>query len=206
MILTDRDYKILREVNRWGYSLGRHIKELCGFEGTRATDRRLKLLIEAGYLERKKILYGVPSVYKLTYKGKILIGANKRTEQVRIERIPHDMAVLDTVCFFVKKYQITTDDIISEKDLHSADGFGNRSHKPDFIFTKGGKKHAVEVELTLKAKERLQKNIRDNYLSYDYQIWVVPEKENKIIKLLNEYQTKYDNLEIIFLKEVLKNV
>ena len=88
MVLVDRDYQILREIDRFRFCLGRHIKLLTGFEGQRACDRRLKILIEAGYINRKKILYGIPSVYFLTHKGKMLIGANKRQDKIRVEKIP----------------------------------------------------------------------------------------------------------------------
>ena len=54
MELTDRDYLILGLVFRFRFCQGRHIKELAGFQGQRATDRRLRTLIDAGYLLRKK--------------------------------------------------------------------------------------------------------------------------------------------------------
>ena len=178
--------------------------DLCDFTGARATDRRLKILMEAGYIERSKILYGIPSIYKLTHKGKILIGVNKRIEKSYIEKIPHDISVLDTVCFFIRKYGLQSSDVISEKELHCADGFGIRKHKPDFIFEKGNKKYCVEVELTLKSKDRLTYNIKDNYINYDEQIWVVPKEQRQIFKLLRGFQNSYDNIEILF-SEVIKD-
>ena len=46
--LQERDYEILRLVYRFRFCLGRHVQVLCGFSGARASDRRLKLLVEAG--------------------------------------------------------------------------------------------------------------------------------------------------------------
>lgn len=60
MRLENRDFQILNEVYRFRFCLGRHIKVLCDFTSARARDRRLKILLEAGYLERRKILYGIP--------------------------------------------------------------------------------------------------------------------------------------------------
>jgi len=37
----------------------RHIKEFVDFDGVRVCDRRVRKLIEAGYIKRTKILYGV---------------------------------------------------------------------------------------------------------------------------------------------------
>jgi len=56
--LVDRDYEIFREIERWRVALGRHLEELAGFTGLKACQRRLKKLKEAGYLERKRILFG----------------------------------------------------------------------------------------------------------------------------------------------------
>ena len=86
--LVERDYEIFREVERWRFCLGRHIKVLAGFSGQRACDRRLRALLEAGYMDREKIVYGVPSVYRATYRAKMLIGANKRQDKIRLDNIP----------------------------------------------------------------------------------------------------------------------
>jgi len=43
MILTDRDYEILKLIYRFKFCLGRHVKVLTDFKGSRASDRRLKV-------------------------------------------------------------------------------------------------------------------------------------------------------------------
>ena len=103
MKVVERDKLILREVERWRVCGSRHIRFLAGFSGQRATDRRLKILIEAEYLERRKYLYGIPSIYFVTSKGKKLIQSNARLEKVKIEQIVHDMTVLDSAIYFMQK-------------------------------------------------------------------------------------------------------
>ena len=49
--LTDRNYLIMKELDRWKCCGSRHIKSLVRFKGQRATDRRLKLLIETDWSE-----------------------------------------------------------------------------------------------------------------------------------------------------------
>ena len=115
--LTERDELILREVDRWRACGSKHIRWLANFSGQRATDRRLKILIEAGYLERKKFLYGVPSIYFLTAKGKSLIQVGTGTEKVKIEQIVHDRTVLDTAIYFIHKENLSLNDITTEKQL-----------------------------------------------------------------------------------------
>ena len=201
MIIMDRDVKILKLVYRFKFCLGRHIKTLVEFSGMRAADRRLKVLVEAGYLNRKKYLYGVPYLYTLTHKGRVLIGANKRENKIRLEQITHDSYVLDAVIFFKEKYGLVLSDIESERELHIRDGFGARKHQPDFVFTYEEKRYAVEVELTPKAKTNLEKNVRDNYLNYDSQTWITDDA--KVLAMLQSLCDEYSNIEILRLGEII---
>ena len=200
MVIMDRDKEIIKLVYRFKFALSRHIKVLAGFSGTRATDRRLKLLVEAQYLSRRKYLYGVPYLYTVTHKGRILIGANKRENKIRLEQINHDVYVLDALIFFIEKYNLSLDQIESERELHIKDGFGSRKHHPDFVFSYKGKKYAVEVELNPKAKSNLEKNIRANYLNYDYQIWITDN--NKVKTLIENFSNDYSDLMLIRLESI----
>jgi len=200
--LVDRDMQIFRETERWRVVLGRQIAELAGFTGIRACDQRLNKLIKAGYLERKKILYGVPSIYSLTHKAKILASLPMRSEKIRVEQIPHDIAVLDTAIYFHKVKSVPFEDMTTEKQLHGIDGFGVRKHRPDFIINRNGQTFCVEVELSLKAKARLEAIIQDNFMQYNHQIWIVPDKACKIYQILKDNQSQYTNISILELKEV----
>ena len=200
MIITDRDMEILRLVYRFKFCLGRHIKTLVQFTGARASDRRLKALVDAGYLSRKKYLYGVPYLYTVAHKGRILIGVNKRENKIRLEQITHDIYVLDVLIYFKEKYSLGLSDIESERELHIKDGFGARKHQPDFVFTHEGKRYAAEVELTPKAKANLEKNVRDNYLGFDNQIWITDD--TKVLNMLGNFLNVYSNIEIVRLGEI----
>lgn len=202
MRVTERDELILREVDRWRACGSKHIRWLANFSGQRATDRRLKILIEAGYLERKKFLYGVPSIYFLTAKGKSLIHVGTGTEKVKIEQIAHDRTVLDTAIYFMHKENLSLQDITTEKQLHQLDGFGIRKHRPDFVFKKDELTYCVEVELTKKANNRLLNIIKDNFMDYDTQIWVVPDYQTAILNILNDSQKYYTNIEILSLQKI----
>lgn len=200
--LTERDELILREVDRWRVCGSRHIRFLAGFSGQRATDRRLKVLIDAGYLERKKFLYGVPSIYFLTSKGKSLIQAGTRTEKIKVEQIVHDMTVLDTAIYFMHKRNLSLQDITTEKQLHQLDGFGIRRHRPDFVFKQNNVISCVEVELTPKAKNRIVNIIKDNYMEYDTQIWIVPDSQSMILHVLKDNKKLYDNIQARSLQKI----
>lgn len=198
LTLTGRDYTVLQEIGRWRWLLSRHVKGIADFPSQRTTDRRLHALIEAGYVDKKKILYGIPSLYLLTHKGRILIGYSKKPDKIRIEQIPHDILVLDTLLYVKPLFNLSMNDIKSEKELHRLDGFGNRKHYPDFIFQYGDKKIAVEIEISSKAKERLRKNVETNYLNYDYQFWIIKKGNQALVDTLQKFNDHYPNIKIEF--------
>ncbi len=202
MKITERDELILREIDRWRACGSKSIRWLAGFSGQRATDRRLRILIDAGYVERQKYLYGVPSIYFLTPQGKALIQASPHKEKVKVEQIIHDRTVLDTAIYFMHKHEISLQSITTEKQLHKQDGFGIRKHRPDFVFHKDDETNCVEVELTLKAKSRLFDIVKDNFMEYDIQNWVVPDSQIRIHSILGESQKFYTNIQIYSLKEI----
>lgn len=200
--LVERDYIIFQEVARWRVITGKQICILAGFSGQRACDRRLKKLIEAGFLTRQRIIYGIPSIYSLTYQAKALIGAPVRVEKIRLEQISHDITVLNTAIYFNKVKGIPFTDMKTEKQLHSIDGFSNRKHRPDFIYIEDGKTTCVEVELSLKNKERLEKNIKQDFVNYDFSFWVVPDIECKIAQIVVKNRIAYPTMEILNLREI----
>jgi hypothetical protein len=203
--IVERDYKIFREIERWRVCLGRHIRELAGFGVQRTCDSRLRKLIDAGFITRKKILYGVPSIYSNTSKAKNMAGLPGRSDKIRIEQIGHDIMVLDTAIYIHKATGIPFDAMQTEKQLHMQDGFGVRKHRPDFVFFKGNEKYCVELELSLKAKSRLENNIKDNFMEYDKQIWVVPDRNTKIAQIIKQNIDKYPELIIWELERIKQN-
>jgi hypothetical protein len=203
--LVERDYKIFREIERWRVVLGRQVAELAGFTGLKACQRRLRKLKEAGFVERQRVLYGVAGIYSLTSKARTIASLPMRSEKIRVEQIPHDIAVLDTAIYFHSMKGIPFEDMTTEKQLHSMDGFGVRKHRPDFVFNRGGKKFCLEVELSLKAKARMEAIIKDNFMQYDHQIWIVPDKTCKIYQILKDNQSTYANhIHVLELMEVQK--
>jgi DNA-binding HxlR family transcriptional regulator len=200
--LVERDLAVLRELDRWRFCLSRHVRFLCGFSSQRVCDRRLHALIEAGFVDRRHVLYGVPSLYFVTHKGKTLIHVSLKPDKFKVEQIVHDIAVLDVAIYFLLRQSVTLSDITTEKELHQRDGFGTRQHKPDFVFMQGGQRFAVEVELTPKAKPRLVKNLQENFMSYDGQRWIIPAAQVKITQMVEQSAEIYQNIEILTLEEV----
>ena len=202
MELVERDFKIFKELERWRFCLGRHIQFLADFSSQRTCDRRLRLLLSEKFLNRQIVIYGVPSIYLLTRKSKTLIFANQRQERIRLDQIIHDVTVLDIAICIMKALNMKPNEIKTEKQLHQEDGFGERAHHPDFVFTKDNKTYCAEVELSLKSKARLEKNIKSNFLVYDVQLWITGEDTPKLIRLLENFKIQYPNIEITNIMEV----
>lgn len=197
--LVDRDKIILEQVTKWRFLLGRQIKVLADFQGQRACDRRLSKLIESGYLVRKYVLYGISGLYLATEQAKKAFELEFITKSIRIENIRHDIAVIDTAIYFINQRKIDKNAIKSEREFKH-DDFKVKSrtpHRPDFIFEFENKTYCVEVELSVKKKETLEKNVKDNYFNYDNQIWIIPSTQLKILENLKniKYPTHIINFE-----------
>lgn len=203
--LVERDYIVFKEIERWRVTLSRHLKTLAGFSSQRTCDRRLKTLIEAGLLHRQKYIYGVPYLYFLTRTAQALIHVSAHEPKIRIEQIVHDIAVLDTAIFVHNEKAVPFSDMQTEKELHGLDGFSNRRHRPDFVYEQDGKSVCVEVELSLKARTRLEKNTQSNFSNFDKQLWIVPDMHSKISAILQEQSYIYPNIELMDLEEVKKH-
>ena len=202
MIINDRDKQIIAEVSRWQGMLGRHVRLLCGFTNIHTSDRRLKKLIDGGYLMRKRYIYGVAGILSITPKAQRDFDIYLPIGEQRLDQIEHDIAVVDTVIYMIHKYKIPPELILSEKQLRHEHGFAKRKHMPDFTFTRKEKTYCVEVELSMKAKDRLQKIIKDNYLAYDYQRWVVPQSKIIIRRVLETNSKAYTNIGVIDMEVV----
>ena len=145
-------------------------------------------------------------IYSNTAKGAKLEGLRKEVRKIRIEQIRHNIAVADTAIFFHKVHGVQYSDIRTEVELHRQDGFGVRKHRPDFVYKKDGKVICAEIELALKSKDRFENIIKNNFLEYDRQIWIVPDLDSKIAKTLEKNSTIYPNIEIIELSIIQERI
>lgn len=201
MKLVSRDLRILREVERWRFSLARQIMAFSDFQSKSALYRRLKLLVDNGYLKRKRYLYGLPALYTVTPRGYKALALPTKNVTVSVGMIEHELAVIDTYLYLKDKYQLNYDDFLSERQLRLE--YDKAKHYPDITFTLDGNSHCVEVEFSLKNATLLERNIKENYLSYDRQLWIIKKEHTRLNKLLQKYEAEYPNIEIILWEDVL---
>lgn len=131
MKIVSRDYILMQQISKWRFLLGRQIKILAEFPSQRTVDRRIKILKEAGYIKGAYKLYGVPALYFATNKAKNVFNLDFVTTDVKIARIVHDIAVVDTAIYFMKKLKVVN--IKSEREFRHDSGFKRDGHYPDFI-------------------------------------------------------------------------
>lgn len=193
--LVSRDLEILKEVERWRFCLSRQIFEFTTFNSKSAFYRRLKLLVDHGYLTKKRYLYGVPSIYTVTplsYKALALPSKNNR---VSVGTLEHELAVIDCYLSFKKKYQLESNDFKSERELRKE--FTSSKHYPDIVFNNDDNSYCIEVEFSLKSSDSLERNIKENYLNYEKQFWIIKKEHHRLNKLLNKFKQECPNIVII---------
>lgn len=197
-----RDIRVLAEISRWRFLTSKQIKQLCGFNGQRSCDRRLAKLIEAGYITRKHYIYGVPRLYTVTPKAVRTFSLDYFTPHIRIEQIQHDIATINTSIYLIHGEGIDSASITTERELKHKAGFGNtNTHFPDFIYTKDNKTFCVEIELSAKKLTTLERNMKNNYKAFDFQLWFVPNDRPKVVENVKSIGKKY-GVEIIDLERV----
>ena len=204
--ITSRDEAVIKAISKFRFCLSRQLKVIAGFSSQRTCDRRIKKLRDVGYIERKYVVYGVPGLYFLTKKATQVFTLELVTSHIRIDQINHTICVIDTAIYFLERYHLTLDDFTTERELKSSAGFEKAKHCPDIIFENEQEKYCIEVELSTKRGAAIEKNIRENYLNFDKQIWVVRRGGKKIRDNLVEYGKKYPNISMIDLEEVQRHV
>ena len=160
MQLTKRDIEIIKFINEFGYCEMPQIIKRFGLKKTWMYEL-MQRLVEAGFVNHRRILHGQHGVYFVTSKGA------KLTDLPPIERIPlgqyeHQNSNLNV--YMKLRNQYPDAHWISERRLkHDKffDGLGKVGHISDGILMfPDGKQIAIEVELSTKGKNRIEKILK----------------------------------------------
>lgn len=206
MVLTERDIKILIEMLRWRFLLARQIKVIGDFSSNQSLYRRLKKLLDVGYVRRTYYLYGVPAIYTTTSKGIKAASLDTSLAPATINpvQIKHDSAVIDTALYLMLTAGISLSEMLTERELRHANGYGPSTHVPDIVIP--ALSTSYEIELTLKGNTRLEKNIADAFTRYNRTVYVIPHSAARIKGKVQELAEKYPSIKILDLEEVEKIV
>lgn len=208
MQLTERDYKIVNWIDSHGYVIAQQVFMYFQLNPKRGY-RRLRLLVENGYLQHKRILFGQPGVYLATLQGIALIADDPERPhgiaQVRAATLKHSLLLVDLSRVLVQKTGGTWK---TERKIRREKGFvysqAARPHIPDGVLTMpGGTSIAVELELTAKGTRRLENILRGYARMAEFtEVWYVVQT-SALAQKVHEFGRKMPFIKIYLLKEVL---
>jgi DNA-binding MarR family transcriptional regulator len=158
--LTERDMEMLNFINDFGFCEMPQIEKRFSLKKPRSY-QLIKRLIKTGFLRHERVFYGQHGIYRLTRKG------SRCTELPPLARITlanykHDIELIEV---YLKLRDLHPEaQWISERKLKRdkyIDGLGKRGHLPDgMLIFPDGKEVAIEIELTAKGKNRVEKILK----------------------------------------------
>jgi hypothetical protein len=172
--LTDRDRRLLLFAAEHRLVLGGHVQALLGDRSTNV-ERRLRRLARAGFLERRpSVFHRGQSCYLITHQALQVLGSGLPRPRLDWGSYDHDVGLGWLWLAAHAGVFGPMREVISERRLRSRDateegrrdpaavrlgGLGpggrERLHYPDLLLVDGGgKRIALELELTVKARTR----------------------------------------------------
>lgn len=167
MRLTERDLELLRWINGHGFVTARQAADWMG-TCLQAGHRRMGLLHEGGYVTRQRLFHGAERAYWLSALGQQVSGDTLSCpETISPATYRHHWMMVDLAHDLITKTkgQFTPEHRLREQ--RAIKGVGAEGHVPDGLLkVKSKKPIAIELELTLKGRERLE-GIVEGYLDRD---------------------------------------
>lgn len=175
-MLTERDMTITEWIGRQGAARAEHVMTRFSI-GRTATYRRLHELAEFGLVRRHRLLYNDGGLLTATAEGLRCAGLDRLTPaRISLALVPHMIASAALAAEL--EPQLDSETLLSDREHRAAenaagepmasaiigshrDGHGGL-HRPDFALVRRDRPEviAVEVELTLKNRTRLERILR----------------------------------------------
>lgn len=170
MRLTERDILLFKWINGHGFVTADQINRFLKVAKTTGY-RRIKKLVDHGYIQKEKILHGAGAVHYITKQAKAASGDDLSILQnISLGGYVHDLSLVNLALDLSEKYEVN---FVPERRLRFWRGLGSvgvEGHIPDGVLEFNEKKKwAIELELSVKAASRLKKII-DGYASnFEYE-------------------------------------
>ena len=190
MKLTERDMKILRFINEFGFCEMPQIEKRFGMKKPRCY-QVIRRLIDAKLITHQRIFYGRHGVLYLTKQGAACTDLPP-IKGIAKDSYIHQLTVIDIHTIlrerFIDSSWLSERRIRYEKFM---DGIGKEGfHLPDAILIDPNfGQIAIEVELTMKSKKRLEDILWDYMLHKDIkEVWYycAPDIVNKVAKIADK--------------------
>lgn len=198
--VTKRDVEILQFINECGFCIMPQIEERFAVKGRRSY-QIMERLVKAGFLHHKRVFYTGHGIYYLANKG-ARFSSLPITEKISLSIYEHQI-ILTNLYLKLRKLYPNMEWISERRLIHTKyfDGVGRRGHVSDGILIFPDSKHvAIEVELHLKGKNRLERILKDysNQLSIKEVWYFCPER---IMKALTAIVSKKSFIKVFSLTE-----
>jgi len=159
--ITHRDMNIMSFINEVGYCEIPQIEEQFELNKPRSY-QIMKRLVLAGLVFHQRVFHNRPGIYQLTRKGAEQMGLPFITK-ISVGIYRHKILLAKVYIKLKKKYPEAG--WINEQELRRNKfrlGTGKRGHVPDgMLIFLDGRKIAIEVELSLKGRDRLEQIFKE---------------------------------------------
>lgn len=166
MRLMKRDIEILKFINACGYCLMPQIEKRFSLKHPLGY-RLVKRLLHADLVRYKQMHHGAYGMYFLSPIGAQYTGLPP-LDKISVANYEHQMALTDVYIRLLQRYPVAS--LITERHLkHDKfyDGVGKSGHVSDGLLVFPDQKQvAIEVELHLKGKPRLERIMRNYALQF----------------------------------------
>lgn len=220
--LTERDLRLLGFLGEHGCVGPSRVKAYFwdSTEGSRAHNRRLRILTESGFVEKVKGDEDRLLGYRLTLKGKRLLKERSPSQDVSLSRrgyktqFEHDQKLIDVRRILEQSPLVGGFKMDHELRAEIADGKNRPANWqsaqliPDAVFVqrtpKQSMKIALELELTQKSKRRYGRIFRAHLLAKKWNLTLYFVKDEALRKSLMETleEVKRKDLEVRLAKVV----
>jgi hypothetical protein len=171
-VLTVRDGELVEWLGRLGAAGVEHVMARFGM-GRTVAYRRLAACVEAGVVERARLVHGEPSLYLATRLGLAYVGLSQlEVCRVSVASVSHWRACADVALQLagegrvrsVRELRVAERDAgrpIASAIIGELPGGRAKLHRPDLVLrAPDGSTIAVEVELAVKGATRLEQILR----------------------------------------------
>lgn len=207
MLVTLRDQTIIQWTNSHHFATALQIARYFQM-GQSVCYRRLRKMVQNGYLYHERIFHGKPGVYRVTSSGQNIAGdvlTPKKITNANLATYGHGLTVIDVATALEAHTGGTWKTERHIRREKGITGVGRTEHVPDGeLKFSDGKSIAVEVELSGKSQRRLQKILRQ-YARTEYkEVWYICGTK-AITERIRTAAGKARYIKIHLLEEVLEN-
>lgn len=201
MVITKRDIQLLKFINEVGFCNILHIEQFLNL-----TRRRSYQLIErlqkAALVRRVGPYFGRYHIYLLTIPGAAYTDLPALIH-VPISKFAHDLKLIQL--YFELRTTYPEAALLTERQLAQqkyGNGVGQKGHLADGLLLFSDKRVAIELELSVKSRRRLEKIFAEYGTQFDIdEVWYFCASNLK--HLLLPYTVQWPFLKLISIEEFL---